>query len=91
MLGTGWLSLNSPLAGPVLCQPPFIIFFASGLDRRYMGNADAWSPWMWLWMLGGNCSIYFIIFMLLIYWYRCFCKGPMVVHLKGIIQPKNIL
>lgn len=57
MLGTGWLSLNSPLAGPVLCQPPFIIFFASGLDRRYMGNADACSPWTWLWMLGGARAV----------------------------------
>lgn len=30
----------------------FFIFLASGSDRQYRGNTDAWTTCTWLWMLG---------------------------------------
>lgn len=42
-----WLPVSCPLAGPVLCQSPFIIY-AGGSDCHYRGNADTRSSCPWL-------------------------------------------
>lgn len=61
--GMGWCwgqgGCPSTLLWQVQCFVSLLssFFFASGLDRRYMGNADACSPWTWLWMLGGARAV----------------------------------